>query len=97
MSLVLLRGEMHKNLWLRDLETGAERQLTHSLGWGDYFGVDFVAPWHDNSEVRRSCGPSTRALGMLSALLLQPVGIGRLRVICKVLLPRFGTVVKERY
>jgi Tol biopolymer transport system component len=29
-SLVLLRGEMqHKNLWLVDLETGAERQLTH--------------------------------------------------------------------
>jgi hypothetical protein len=28
-SLVLLRGEMqHKNLWLIDLETGAERQLT---------------------------------------------------------------------
>jgi dipeptidyl aminopeptidase/acylaminoacyl peptidase len=29
-SLVLLRGEIqHKNLWLIDLETGAERQLTH--------------------------------------------------------------------
>jgi len=29
-ALVLLRGEMqHKNLWLIDLETGAERQLTH--------------------------------------------------------------------
>jgi Tol biopolymer transport system component len=28
-SLVLLRGEIqHKNLWLVDLETGAERQLT---------------------------------------------------------------------
>jgi len=27
---VLLRGEMqHKNLWLINLETGAERQLTH--------------------------------------------------------------------
>jgi Tol biopolymer transport system component len=29
-SLVLLRGEIqHKNLWFIDLETGAERQLTH--------------------------------------------------------------------
>jgi Tol biopolymer transport system component len=29
-ALVLLRGEMHhKNLWLIDLETGAERQLTN--------------------------------------------------------------------
>ena len=29
-SLVVLRGEIqHKNLWLIDLETGAERQLTH--------------------------------------------------------------------
>lgn len=29
-SLVLLRGEIqHKNLWLIDLETGAERQLTN--------------------------------------------------------------------
>jgi Tol biopolymer transport system component len=29
-ALVLLRGEMqHKNLWLIDLDTGAERQLTH--------------------------------------------------------------------
>jgi Tol biopolymer transport system component len=29
-SLVLLRGEIqHKNLWLIDLETGTERQLTH--------------------------------------------------------------------
>jgi Tol biopolymer transport system component len=29
-KLVLLRGEMqHKNLWLMDLETGAERQLTN--------------------------------------------------------------------
>jgi Tol biopolymer transport system component len=29
-ALVLLRGEMqHKNLWLVDLETGAERQLTN--------------------------------------------------------------------
>jgi Tol biopolymer transport system component len=29
-ALVLLRGEIqHKNLWLIDLETGAERQLTH--------------------------------------------------------------------
>jgi hypothetical protein len=28
--LVLLRGEIkHKNLWLVDLETGAERQLTN--------------------------------------------------------------------
>ena len=28
--LVLLRGEIqHKNLWLIDLETGAERQLTN--------------------------------------------------------------------
>jgi hypothetical protein len=28
-SLVLLRGEIqHKDLWLIDLETGAERQLT---------------------------------------------------------------------
>jgi Tol biopolymer transport system component len=31
-SLVLLRGEIeHKNLWLIDLETGAERQLTNLL------------------------------------------------------------------
>jgi dipeptidyl aminopeptidase/acylaminoacyl peptidase len=29
-ALVLLRGEIqHKNLWLIDLETGAERQLTN--------------------------------------------------------------------
>ena len=29
-SLVLLRGEIqHKNLWLINLETGAERQLTN--------------------------------------------------------------------
>lgn len=29
-GLVVLRGEIqHKNLWLVDLETGAERQLTH--------------------------------------------------------------------
>jgi dipeptidyl aminopeptidase/acylaminoacyl peptidase len=29
-SLVLLRGEIqHKNLWLIDLETGTERQLTN--------------------------------------------------------------------
>jgi Tol biopolymer transport system component len=29
-SLVLLRGEIqHKNLWLIDLQTGAERQLTN--------------------------------------------------------------------
>lgn len=29
-TLVILRGEIqHKNLWLIDLETGAERQLTH--------------------------------------------------------------------
>jgi Tol biopolymer transport system component len=29
-ALVLLRGEIqHKNLWLVDLETGAERQLTN--------------------------------------------------------------------
>src|SRR5207248_6874529 len=34
-SLVLLRGEIqHKNLWIVDLETGAERQLTN-------FGPDF--------------------------------------------------------
>jgi dipeptidyl aminopeptidase/acylaminoacyl peptidase len=29
-ALVLLRGEIqHKDLWVIDLETGAERQLTH--------------------------------------------------------------------
>jgi Tol biopolymer transport system component len=29
-TLVLLRGDIqHKNLWLIDLETGAERQLTN--------------------------------------------------------------------
>jgi Tol biopolymer transport system component len=29
-ALVILRGEIqHKNLWLIDLETGAERQLTN--------------------------------------------------------------------
>ncbi|MGH9711389.1 MAG: hypothetical protein ACRD37_12665, partial [Candidatus Acidiferrales bacterium] len=29
-ALVLLRGEIHhKNLWLIDLQTGAERQLTN--------------------------------------------------------------------
>jgi hypothetical protein len=29
-ALVLLRGEIqHKNLWLVDLQTGAERQLTN--------------------------------------------------------------------
>lgn len=30
-ALVLLRGQIqHKDLWLIDLETGAQRQLTHS-------------------------------------------------------------------
>ena len=34
---MVLRGEIeHKNLWLVDLETGTERQLTN-------FGRDFVA------------------------------------------------------
>jgi hypothetical protein len=35
-ALVVLRGEIaHKNLWLADLDTGAERQLTD-------FAADFV-------------------------------------------------------
>jgi Tol biopolymer transport system component len=47
--LVLLRGEIeHKNLWLIDLETGAERQLTHLPPDFDIRDFD-VSP--DGSEV----------------------------------------------
>jgi Tol biopolymer transport system component len=47
--LVLLRGEIeHKNLWLIDLETGAERQLTH-LPPGFDIGDFDISP--DGSEV----------------------------------------------
>jgi Tol biopolymer transport system component len=47
--LVLLRGEIeHKNLWLIDLETGAERQLTHLPPDFDIRDFD-ISP--DGSEV----------------------------------------------
>ena len=48
-ALVLLRGEIqHKNLWLIDLETGAERQLTDLAP--DFDGRDFdISP--DGREV----------------------------------------------
>lgn len=43
-ALVVLRGEIeHKNLWLIDLETGAERQLTN-------FGRDFIVRDFDVSR-----------------------------------------------
>jgi Tol biopolymer transport system component len=43
-SLVVLRGDIrHKNLWLIDLDTGAERQLTH-------FGPEFVVRDFDISQ-----------------------------------------------
>jgi Tol biopolymer transport system component len=48
-ALVVLRGEIqHKNLWLIDLETGAERQLTHLAPDFDVRDFD-IAP--DGREV----------------------------------------------
>jgi Tol biopolymer transport system component len=47
-SLVLLRGEIqHKNLWLIDLETGAERQLTNLPPDFDIRDFDISADGHD--------------------------------------------------
>ena len=47
-SLVLLRGEIqHKNLWLIDLETGAERQLTSLPPDFDIRDFDISADGHD--------------------------------------------------
>ena len=48
-ALVFLRGEMqHKNLWLRDLTTGAERQLTNLPSEFDIRDYDISA---DGREV----------------------------------------------
>jgi Tol biopolymer transport system component len=48
-ALVLLRGEIdHKNLWLVDLETGAERQLTNLPGDFDIRDFD-ISP--DGREI----------------------------------------------
>jgi Tol biopolymer transport system component len=48
-ALVLLRGEIrHKNLWLVDLETGAERQLTNVAPEFDIRDFDISA---DGREV----------------------------------------------
>jgi Tol biopolymer transport system component len=47
-SLVLLRGEMqHKNLWLIDLETGAERQLTSLAPEFDIQDFDISPDGHE--------------------------------------------------
>jgi hypothetical protein len=48
-ALVLLRGEIqHKNLWLINLDTGAERQLTDLTPDFDIHGFD-ISP--DGREV----------------------------------------------
>jgi WD40 repeat protein len=47
-ALVLLRGEIqHKNLWLIDLETGAERQLTNLSPDFDVRDFDISPDGHD--------------------------------------------------
>jgi Tol biopolymer transport system component len=47
-SLVLLRGEIqHKNLWLIDLQTGAERQLTNVAPDFDIRDFDISPDGHD--------------------------------------------------
>jgi len=47
-SLVLLRGEIqHKNLWLVDLETGAERQLTNFSPDFDIRDFDIAPDGHE--------------------------------------------------
>ncbi len=47
-SLVVLRGEIqHKNLWLIDLETGAERQLTNLPSDFDIRDFDVSADGRD--------------------------------------------------
>ncbi len=47
-SLVLLRGEIqHKNLWLVDLETGAERQLTNLTPDFDIHDFDISPDGHE--------------------------------------------------
>jgi Tol biopolymer transport system component len=47
-SLVLLRGEIqHKNLWLIDLGTGAERQLTHFAPEFDIQDFDISPDGHE--------------------------------------------------
>jgi Tol biopolymer transport system component len=47
-SLVLLRGDIqHKNLWLVDLETGAERQLTNLPADFDIRDFDISPDGHD--------------------------------------------------
>jgi Tol biopolymer transport system component len=47
-TLVFLRGEIqHKNLWLIDLETGAERQLTNLLPDFDIRDFDISADGHE--------------------------------------------------
>ncbi|WP_058187834.1 LpqB family beta-propeller domain-containing protein [Terracidiphilus gabretensis] len=47
-ALMLLRGEIqHKNLWLIDLETGAERQLTHLAPESDIQDFDISPDGHE--------------------------------------------------
>jgi hypothetical protein len=47
-SLVVLRGEIqHKNLWLIDLQTGVERQLTNLPSDFDIRDFDVSADGHD--------------------------------------------------
>ena len=47
-ALVLLRGEIqHKDLWLIDLETGAERQLTHLAAGFDIRDFDISPDGRD--------------------------------------------------
>jgi Tol biopolymer transport system component len=47
-ALVLLRGDIqHKDLWLIDLETGAERQLTHLAAGFDIRDFDISPDGHD--------------------------------------------------
>jgi len=47
-TLVFLRGEIqHKNLWLIDLETGAERQLTNLPPDFDIRDFDISADGHE--------------------------------------------------
>lgn len=52
-ALVLLRGDIqHKDLWLIDLETGAERQLTHLAAGFDIRDFD-VSPGGDEIVIER--------------------------------------------
>jgi hypothetical protein len=45
-KLAFLQGEMHhQDLWLMDLETGAERQLTHLAPGYDIRDIDVSPGW----------------------------------------------------